>query len=171
MKYIHKILLALLQQCPVLLDLLLQAGFYTQQHLVLLALSLHLTADAAQLLLNTVYLCLDLLEQEGVARLSFCQGVFQRGFLKGKHRVEEQSSTAPCPCQGGEGPQILPTYRAELCLQLDLQVLHLAPQLAELLAAGLDVLAAGSDLLIDFLDLQSQTPETLAEPQGSRCAE
>lgn len=78
---------------------------------------------------------------------------------------------APCPCQGGKGPQILPTYRAELRLQFNLQVLHLAPQLGELVAAGLDVLAAGSDLLIDFLDLWSQTPETLSEPQGSRFAE
>lgn len=125
----YHVLLSLLQQSPVLSYLLLQAGLDAQEHLVLLVLTLHLTADAGQLLLYRVDLPLDLLQQAAVARFGFCQGVFQRAF------------------------------RAELRLQLDLQVLHVAPQLSELVAACLDVLAARSDLTVDFFNLEETNPK------------
>lgn len=75
-------MLSLIEQCPVLSNLLLQAGLDAQQHLVLLALPLHLTADVGQLLLYRVNLPLDLLQQAAIARFGLSQGVFQRVFLE-----------------------------------------------------------------------------------------
>jgi len=82
MVYIRKVLLSLIEQCPVLSNLLLQAGLDAQQHLVLLVLPLHLTADVGQLLLYRVNLPLDLLQQAAIARFGLSQGVFQRVFLE-----------------------------------------------------------------------------------------
>ena len=102
MEYVHNVLLSLLQQCAVLSDLLFQAGLDAQEHLVLLVLTLHLTADAGQLLLHGVNLHLDLLQQAAVARFGFCQGVFQRVFLEVEMQ-EFRTRALPVPARSEEG--------------------------------------------------------------------
>ena len=71
-------MLSLIEQCPVLSNLLLQAGLDAQQHLVLLILALHLAADAGQLLLQGANHALDLVQLMAASVL--CWGlVLQRG--------------------------------------------------------------------------------------------
>jgi len=71
-------MLSFLKQCAVLSDLLFQAGLDAQEHLVLLVLTLYLTADAGQLLLQGADHVLDLLQLQAVA--TFC--VFQVGLQR-----------------------------------------------------------------------------------------
>ena len=78
-------MLSFLKQCAVLSDLLFQAGLDAQEHLVLLVLTLYLTADAGQLLLQGADHVLDLLQLQVVA--TFC--VFQVGL----QRVDLQMET------------------------------------------------------------------------------
>ena len=72
-----------LQQAAVGGDLLFQSRLDVQQHLVLLVLALHLTAELAQLGLDAADEALDLLQLRGVAALRLCQRALQPGFLVG----------------------------------------------------------------------------------------
>ena len=65
-------------------------------------LTLHLTADAGQLLLYRVNLPLDLLQQAAIARFGFCQGVFQRVFLEVEMQ-EFRTRAPPVPAHSEEG--------------------------------------------------------------------
>jgi len=75
-------MLSLIEQCPVLSNLLLQAGLDAQQHLVLLILALHLAADAGQLLLQGANHALDLLQLHVVAAFCVLQVGLQSPYLR-----------------------------------------------------------------------------------------
>lgn len=81
-------LLPLLQQCPVLLDLLLQASLDAQEHLVLLVLALQLTADAGQLLLQGPDHALDLLQLHVIATFRVFQVGLQGVYLQRENKMQ-----------------------------------------------------------------------------------
>lgn len=80
-------------------DFLLQVGFYAQQHLVFVVLTLQVLAELYQLLLVVGDYLLHVLETAGVSSLGLCQHVFQSGFLKEgmiAHSPPGASATRAC---------------------------------------------------------------------------
>lgn len=86
--YIHKVLLPFLKQCPVLSNLLFQASLDAQEHLVLFILTLHLTADAGQLLLQGADHTLDLLQLHVIATFCVFQVGLQRVYLQTENKIQ-----------------------------------------------------------------------------------
>lgn len=70
------------EQAAVGLDLVLQSGLNVQELLVLGVLALGLSPNLLQLFLQGGDLALDLGELHAVATFCFCQGGFQRLFLR-----------------------------------------------------------------------------------------
>ena len=83
-----------LQQAAVGGNLLFQPRLDVQQHLVLLVLALHLTAELAQLGLDAADEALDLLQLQGVAALRLRQRALQPGFLVGQQRRRSEGRQA-----------------------------------------------------------------------------
>lgn len=80
-----------LQQAAVGGNLLFQPRLDVQQHLVLLVLALHLTAELAQLGLDAADEALDLLQLRGVAALRLRQRALQPSFLVGQQTRDTTS--------------------------------------------------------------------------------
>lgn len=78
----HSLAVLALQQTPVRVNLTLQPGLDIQQHLVLLVLSLQVTADVSQLRLHIGDHALHLGQLGSEAALRLPQRVFQRVSLK-----------------------------------------------------------------------------------------